>query len=599
MGDPFGRWSNPAPHELTHDSPQLQRSNSFARPSGKTIYSQRKDYAQSLFEPGTFQHHVEHLLTMRLEQDIRSTDDCIARLKALEAQGRVWGQDLMLQVREQALVLSDMESKEELDSYPLAGVQECSAVLDSCGYDSVLTVCVQERSPPGTSVLLFQCDRPGAGTLKTSLEQLVKQCKEEQRSQYSHRTTLEAALSRPPSYARAPSGVPERWAESPEPNLHAPSQHGPPSSDCSEPRRSIFEEGTWGEQGSQQTAWLDAQNQPLSDMERDTEVLNHVLGDVELFVHQLRAALGSASSKNLWKKKKKIKGKNLPPEADYRDFFQKVKYALNLMGKLRGNVEKPSIPELLHLLFTTLSFVLGHCPNSSLAPSVESPLLIQAAVDLLEDTLHQQDYSTWKNLGIAWNKTRAEYPDGDSVPAYTPVFSDGWLPPSLAQPGLSPPAEPAPATSHRDGPNLVPPPFPPVLMQAMYEFRGRNAQELTVQKGDTLQVLDQRKKWYLVQNSQGEKGYIPSNILEPLGQDSMSQGSPPSLHNSSTPAEVTAWLKDKGFSQITVKCLGVLSGHQLLHMSPEELRAVCPEEWRRIIFKLSAVKTSLGIGPRD
>nr|XP_009670871.1 PREDICTED: epidermal growth factor receptor kinase substrate 8-like protein 3 [Struthio camelus australis] len=412
-----------------------------------------------------------HLLTMRLEQDIRSTDDCIARLKALEAQGRVWGQDLMLQVREQALVLSDMESK-------------------------------GKRRWEG-----WEEDRPE----KTSSRD------------------------------------------------HLPSPD------------------------SQQTAWLDAQNQPLSDMERDTEVLNHVLGDVELFVHRLRAALSSASSKNLWKKKKKIKGKNLPPEADYRDFFQKVKYALNLMGKLRGNVEKPSIPELLHLLFTTLSFVLGHCPNSSLAPSVESPLLIQAAVDLLEDTLHQQDYSTWKNLGIAWNKTRAEYPDGDSVPAYTPVFSDGWLPPSLAQPNAL----------------LLPSQGRPVLMQAMYEFRGRNAQELTVQKGDTLQVLDQRKKWYLVQNSQGEKGYIPSNILEPLGQDSMSQGSPPSLHPGSTPAEVTAWLKDKGFSQITVKCLGVLSGHQLLHMSPEELRAVCPEEWRRIIFKLSAVKTSLGIGPRD
>nr|XP_013813155.1 PREDICTED: epidermal growth factor receptor kinase substrate 8-like protein 3 [Apteryx mantelli mantelli] len=249
-----------------------------------------------------------------------------------------------------------------------------------------------------------------------------------------------------------------------------------------------------------------------------------------------------------------MKGKILLPEADYRDFFQKVKYALNLMGKLRGNVEKPSIPELLRLLFSALTFVLDHCSDPGLAPSVEAPLLIQAAVDMLEDTLHQEDYSTWKNLGVAWNKTRAEYPDSHSVPPYIPVFSDGWLPPPL--PGLSAPAEQAPATSHRDGTNHAPPFSAPVLMQALYEFRGRNPQELTVQRGDVLKVLDQQKKWWLVQNSQGEKGYIPSNILEPPGQghgaqDAMSEG-PPILHPRSTPAEVTAWLKDKGFSQLYV-----------------------------------------------
>lgn len=53
----------------------------------------------------------QHLLTMRLDRDIRSTEDCLARLKALEAQGRVWGQDLILHVKNQELVLSDVESK--------------------------------------------------------------------------------------------------------------------------------------------------------------------------------------------------------------------------------------------------------------------------------------------------------------------------------------------------------------------------------------------------------------------------------------------------------------------------------------------------------
>ncbi|NXC22955.1 ES8L3 protein, partial [Corythaeola cristata] len=133
----------------------LQHPNSFGRPSGKSIYNQRKDYSQTLFKPQSdFQHHVEHLLTVRLERDIRSAEDCLERLKLLEAQGRVWGQDLILQVKDQELVLRDVESKEELDTYPLGSVQGCSAALDICGYDSVLAINVQERNPPGTSVLL-------------------------------------------------------------------------------------------------------------------------------------------------------------------------------------------------------------------------------------------------------------------------------------------------------------------------------------------------------------------------------------------------------------------------------------------------------------
>ncbi|KAF1419636.1 Epidermal growth factor receptor kinase substrate 8-like protein 3, partial [Spheniscus humboldti] len=189
----------------------------------------------------------------------------------------------------------------------------------------------------------------------------------------------------------------------------------------------------------------------------------------------------------------------------------------------------------------------------------------------------QDDYGTWKALGIAWNKTRAEYPNGELVPRYIPVFSDGWLPPLMEQvqhsggqdvppsasvspahsqhPRLSLLPAQSPATGRRDNPGQVAPLPAQGLVRALYDFQGRNPQELSVRMGDTLQVLDQRKKWWLVQHSSGEKGYVPGNILEPLGQGhggghSAIQDSPPNLHPNSSSAEVTAWLKDKGFSRM-------------------------------------------------
>ncbi|NXQ16517.1 ES8L3 protein, partial [Peucedramus taeniatus] len=166
------------------DRTPLRHSNSFVRLAGKSIYNQRKDYGQTLLKlQNDFQHHVEHLLTMHLERELRSAEDCLGRLKDLEEQGRIWGQDVILEVKDQELVLSDVESKEELEAFPLGSVQGCSAGLDN----AVLAISVQERNPPRTSVLLFQCERLGAEALRNSLEKLLRQRKEEQSNHYGHR----------------------------------------------------------------------------------------------------------------------------------------------------------------------------------------------------------------------------------------------------------------------------------------------------------------------------------------------------------------------------------------------------------------------------
>ncbi|NXR83450.1 ES8L3 protein, partial [Pycnonotus jocosus] len=183
-------------------------------------------------------------------------------------------------------------------------------------------------------------------------------------------------------------------------------------------------------------------------------------------------------------------------------------------------------------------------------------------------------YGVWKGLGTAWSKSRAEYPNSSLVPAYVPVFSDGWLPPETEQerhgdpqdtpepasvppfhfrrPSLAlPPAQPA-ATAWRDKPGQGPPVPAQGLVRALYDFQARNSQELSVRKGDTLQVLDRQRKWWLVRDEWGDRGHVPGNILEPLPEPGHSAGQdgPPSLHPDSSPAEVTAWLTDKGFSRM-------------------------------------------------
>ncbi|NXU98146.1 ES8L3 protein, partial [Cettia cetti] len=203
MGDPFGRWSSSPSRGEYDDRTPLRRSNSFARLTGKSIYNQRKDYGQTLLKlQNDFEHHVEHLLTMHLERELRSAEECLGRLRELEEQGRVWGQDVILAARDQELVLSDVESKEELEAFPLGSVQGCFTGLDN----QVLAVSVQERSPPRTSVLLFQCERQGAETLRSSLEKVLRQRKEEQSNHFGHRY----GGPDPPPSPTPPYAAPER-----------------------------------------------------------------------------------------------------------------------------------------------------------------------------------------------------------------------------------------------------------------------------------------------------------------------------------------------------------------------------------------------------
>ncbi|XP_070124649.1 epidermal growth factor receptor kinase substrate 8-like protein 3 isoform X17 [Equus przewalskii] len=509
-------------------------------------------------------------------QRVREPKDALQKLQEMDAQGRVWSQDLFLQVKDGWLQLLDIETKEELDSYHLDSIQAMDVALNTCSYNSVLSITVQESGLPGTSTLLFQCQEVGAEQLRTSLQKALDE-ELEQRPRFGALRSSQdkwrgSPLERPLPKEQVPPL--ERGPPPEQPHWMTPEYSIPQSPRALTRHSSAREPSTFA---------LPPPMRPPSpeDLERDEEVLSHVLRDIELFVEKLKEAQAKISGKKkkrLGKKKKKDQGGMT--QAQYIDCFQKIKYSFNLLGKLAIRLQETSAPEFIHILFQTLDFILAQCPQPGLAAQVISPLLTPKAIDLLQSCLSSPENDLWKGLGVAWTTSRADW-TGNEPPPYQPTFYDGWQPPKPSNqapsgyqdsPSLRPRLG---STSHftqeetynygpqPGDPNFRPssprPAKPALQMQVLYEFEARNPQELTVVQGEVLEA--------------------------------------PMLRLSSRPEEVTAWLQAENFSTATVKTLGPLTGSQLLHIRPGELQMLCPQEAPRVLARLEAVRRMLGMGP--
>ncbi|XP_061102841.1 epidermal growth factor receptor kinase substrate 8-like protein 2 isoform X4 [Conger conger] len=467
----------------------------------------------------TSQYHVEHLSTFMMDktESIATVDDAIKKLILLDSKDKIWTQEMLLQVSDTAIRLLDCDTQEELENFPLSTVHMSQTVLNQTRYPSVLLLVCQDHEQHRPDIHFFHCDEVEAEMVHEDIDSALgdnkhgkkmrpQTLKVNQEKMKHHRETII-----PPS---APMGP-------------APGVKG---------RVAAMSMQEMNRQGSMQP-------DPEPRMEKDVQILNSALDDIEYFVARLQKAaeaFAQLSQRNKSKKNKKkgpaegmltLRAKP-PTEAQFVDTLQKLKLSFNLLARLKKHIQKPSASELVHFLFGPLELVLKSCGGPELARSVVSPHLCRDAVEFLRGTFSPKEMALFELLGNSWTVPRADWPRDQLAPPYFPRFRNGWEPPAELIRSLPWETEGSvvpPSPEYRNPANEFPSqkPYSPSngtydvavppsrkYAKIRYRFVARNANELSVLQDEVLEVLEDDKQWWKLRNRSGQAGYVPYNILD-------------------------------------------------------------------------------------
>uniref|UniRef100_A0A673B8H7 Epidermal growth factor receptor kinase substrate 8-like protein 1 n=1 Tax=Sphaeramia orbicularis TaxID=375764 RepID=A0A673B8H7_9TELE len=517
---------------------------------------QRKHYTKTSINSltDTSQYHVEHLTTFVLDRKdgMITVDDGIRRLRLLDAKGKVWTQEMLLQVEDKAVSLIDQETKNELENFPIGIIQHCQAVMNACSYDSILALVCKESGQGKPDLHLFQCDDIKANLIQADIDSAMidaKGGKPKKRPETLKMILKSDGIIPPPPAAPAPEPPAADSQVDVKSRVAAWSAWTNEQQDCEQ--RQFEEDGS-----VEMTA---------AQVDRDVQILNHILDDIEFFVTKLQKAAEAFNELNKRKKSKKTKKKGPgegvltlrskpPSEDDFVDCLQKFKHAFNQLGKLKDHIQNPSAVDLVHFLFTPLKMVIQASGSVDLARSVIVPLLTSEAIDFLHASGTAEERHLWVALGDGWTKCRLEWPKDHYFPPCVLKFRDGWEPP--ASPLVAPSQEQELTqlaeslvnaeiqrneelklrltqevghhVIHTDDINKTPLVSQQKLIaKSKYDFVARNNTELSVLKDEVVEVLDDRKQWWKVRNGSGASGYVPNNILEiTKAVDMTSRGEP-------------------------------------------------------------------------
>uniref|UniRef100_UPI0037E7BDDF epidermal growth factor receptor kinase substrate 8-like protein 1 isoform X2 n=1 Tax=Semicossyphus pulcher TaxID=241346 RepID=UPI0037E7BDDF len=476
---------------------------------------------------------VNHLLTFSLQDgDVQSVEEAQTRLSFLAESKKLWSQQMFLDVGVEAIHLRDTQSQDELENYAFKSILRCDAINTEKHFPSLLLLVCQSTDQKKPDIHFFNCEAVKAEQICDDIARAVSD------SSNSRSKKVPDALRLPQSEGDMidPYEIPNP------PMAHAPNP--PPVNPPPYPGLRAN-----GMNGGPDISFLRA--------EREVGILNHCFDDIENFMGKLQQTAEAATVLNQRKKKKKKSKKQSaeedlltakarpPPEEEFIDIFQKFKYCFSLLARLKSTIANPSSEELVHHVFKPLDMMVKTTGGPGLGASVSSPALTTSAVSLLQDTLNEEERQLWTSLGPNWTLPRSQL--RGPVAPYTPVFLDGWKPEALRADGqvwedpvesqhkhedlrvkqeqLSPDVHIGDET---DSVGL--PSDPDRLYSCTYDFIARNSSELSVQQGESLEVIESSKRWWKVRNRFNQVGFVPFNILEPMAHmDSPALNKPPSV----------------------------------------------------------------------
>ncbi|XP_071956424.1 epidermal growth factor receptor kinase substrate 8-like isoform X2 [Antedon mediterranea] len=529
-------------------------------------------------------YRVEHLciFTMDRKDAVLTVEDALRKLKLMDAKGKIWTQDVTINANPKEVMIIDEQSQEVLEKFPLTFVNLVSAEMNRCNYNSVLVIQLKFPQKKYPEMYIFQCEEIQADIIAKEFQKLTD--KGNSRNKRYSRSDM-AGADNEPRRALSPSrhARESRYSANMDMDIPPPPDEPAPLPPNDNVRNRVAAFAAAAERQKVNGAAYQPrlqqpkpivmsgsggkENESIEMMairtERDVQILNHCFDEIEGFIGTLQKAADAYTEltrlRRQRKSKKREHGDGIlisrsrpPPESDYEDCFQKFKYAFNLLAKLKAHIHDPNAPELVHFLFIPLELVVQSCQGPEFAASVVSPLLTPQAIELLRNCLTSRENDLWITLGRAWNTPKSAWPKDHYVPAYTPQFRNGWVPPPLPgnQPqefdqvnnqrrsyGQLPPQQPSTSSEYRQS-SLGPPPagtptppqaavnsemssprsLQPRLGKATFDFVARNNKELTIMAGEILEILDDRRKWWEVRNSSGQQGFVPSTILEITNQ---------------------------------------------------------------------------------
>nr|XP_002666818.2 epidermal growth factor receptor kinase substrate 8-like protein 2 isoform X1 [Danio rerio] len=503
----------------TKPSNGVARSDS--KISAKTLFEQRKKYSNSnVIMQETSQYHVQHLSTFVMDKTeaIATVDDAIKKLKLLDSKDKIWTQEMLLQVTDKSIKLLDCETKEELENFPLATVHHCQTLLNQTRYPSVLLLVCQDNEQHKPDIHFFYCDEVEAEMVHADID---------------------SALG---DNARGKKMRPQTLKLNQEKMKHQRESIIPPSEPSPGP-------GVKGRVAATDMKDELSMQDPESNMklaqriEKDVQILNCSLDDIEIFVarlHKAAEAFAQLNQRNRSKKNKKrgpaegmltLRAKP-PSEVEFVDCLQKLKLSFNLLAKLKKHIQNPNASELIHFLFGPLELILQSSGSPDLPRAVISPHLSRDAVDFLRGHLTPKEMTIFELLGDGWTRPRADWPKDQCAPLYVPKFRNGWEPPvelfrtsPWETESIGMPKSPVQSeyrskeffgsqSSPSSNGSYPPSPAPRKYAKIRYHFVARNANELSVLQDEILEVLEDGKQWWKLRNRSGQAGYVPYNILD-------------------------------------------------------------------------------------